>query len=163
MPILSDLTVVEIPGRGGAACWAGKHFADWGARVVTLEAPGGTPFREAPPFYPAPAGGRGSANWAWATLGKTVTGQEMSLDERRRLCLGADVLIVDRDALTPVLDIAPADLARLTASGAMTFRSVCRLKRHAGRGWARTIARASSRTPGTIASAPRSRTSRPPV
>ena len=47
--LLRGLNVVEIPGAG-AAGWATKDLAGWGANVVVLERVAGTPLRrEAPP------------------------------------------------------------------------------------------------------------------
>lgn len=44
---LSDICVVEL-GRGVAAAWCGKVFADLGADVVKVEPPGGDPLRSDP-------------------------------------------------------------------------------------------------------------------
>ena len=63
MTVLNGLTVVAIPGAMGAAAWAAKHLADWGAQVTLLEPPEGTPLRKEPPFYQA-EGERRSAMWA---------------------------------------------------------------------------------------------------
>ncbi len=47
MSILQGLQVVEISGNG-AAGWATKHFADWGARVTILEPAEHAPLRSDP-------------------------------------------------------------------------------------------------------------------
>ena len=48
MSILRGTQVVEISGNG-AAGWATKHFADWGAAVTILEPAEHPPLRSAPP------------------------------------------------------------------------------------------------------------------
>jgi crotonobetainyl-CoA:carnitine CoA-transferase CaiB-like acyl-CoA transferase len=53
MQALSELTVLEL-GEGVAVAFAGKTFADFGADVIKVEAPGGDPARRWGPF----AGGR---------------------------------------------------------------------------------------------------------
>jgi CoA:oxalate CoA-transferase len=49
MQALSELTVLEL-GEGVAVAFAGKTFADFGADVIKVEAPGGDPARREGPF-----------------------------------------------------------------------------------------------------------------
>jgi crotonobetainyl-CoA:carnitine CoA-transferase CaiB-like acyl-CoA transferase len=49
MQALSELTVLEL-GEGVAVAFAGKTFADFGADVIKVEAPGGDPARRWGPF-----------------------------------------------------------------------------------------------------------------
>ena len=68
--LLRGLNVIEITS-GGAAAWAAKDLADWGANVVSFEPSSGSPLREAPPYY-LHDGKRRSATWEWLVRGKTV-------------------------------------------------------------------------------------------
>jgi crotonobetainyl-CoA:carnitine CoA-transferase CaiB-like acyl-CoA transferase len=110
--ILEGLTVVELPGQG-AAGWAGKHFADWGARVIVLERPEGSALREQPPYY-TKDGRRQGALWQWLSRGKAVVrvgaGAATSVDEARALCARADVVVAEAELTEPLLGIAPSEV-----------------------------------------------------
>ncbi len=110
MSILQGLNVVEISGTG-AAGWATKHLADWGARVVILEPAEGTPLRHEPPYYERD-GERRSAQWAWLSRGKTVVrvgdGLPTGVADARALCERADVVVAESDLTEAVLGLPPA-------------------------------------------------------
>ncbi len=103
--ILSGLRVVEISADGSAAM-AAKHFADWGASVIVLEPPEGTPLRQAPPYYPTSDGVR-SATWQWLSRGKTSIrvgqGMPFSPDAAVRLCQSVDVVLFESGIAAEVL------------------------------------------------------------
>ncbi|HJM76696.1 MAG TPA: CoA transferase [Dehalococcoidia bacterium] len=112
MPILQGLKVVEISGNG-AAGWATKHFADWGAGVTILEPAGGSPLRSAPPYYERD-GERCSAMWQWLSRGKTAVrvgdGLATNAAAARTLCEHADVVIAENALAESVLGLTPAEL-----------------------------------------------------
>lgn len=113
MTVLNGLTVVAIPGAMGAAAWAAKHLADWGAQVTLLEPPEGTPLRKEPPFYQA-EGERRSAMWAWLSRGATVvsSGEDLPTTPEiaRATCENADVILIDAAMAESVLGIASSEL-----------------------------------------------------
>ncbi|MDP6605281.1 MAG: CoA transferase, partial [Dehalococcoidia bacterium] len=112
MSILQGLNVVEISGNG-AAGWATKHLADWGAAVTILEPAGGAPLRSAPPYYERD-GERRSGMWQWLSRGKTVVrvGDGLATDgaAARLLCERADVVIAESELAEQVLGLTAAEL-----------------------------------------------------
>jgi crotonobetainyl-CoA:carnitine CoA-transferase CaiB-like acyl-CoA transferase len=107
MPILSDLSIIEISGDGAAAM-AAKQLADWGAAVTIVEPVGGSPLRTAPPYYEKD-GVRKSGTWEWLSRGKTsVTG--LSHADARSLCEAADVVLIESEVAEPVLGLNQRDV-----------------------------------------------------
>ena len=104
--------MVEISGNG-AAGWATKHFADWGAAVTILEPAEHAPLRSAPPYYERD-GERRSATWEWLSRGKTVVpvgdGHATDAAAARALCERADVVIAESALAESVLGLQPAEL-----------------------------------------------------
>jgi benzylsuccinate CoA-transferase BbsE subunit len=102
--LLDGVRVVDV--STGAAAYTGRMFADFGADVVLVEAPGGSLSRRVPPNVMVPAGSADgetvSAHFAFMAAGKrSVTidlasspGQELF----RRLVDASDVLITDAAA-----------------------------------------------------------------
>ena len=66
---LSGVRVAEF-GTGPALAYCGKLFADFGARVVKVEPPGGDADRTLPPLVDVGAGRRESAVFAWLNTNK---------------------------------------------------------------------------------------------
>ena len=122
MAVLTGLRVVEVSGSGAAAL-AGKHFADWGATVMHLEPPGGTPLRTSPPLF-GPEGARRSAAWEWLIAGKQLAevgaAPVRSAEEARAACFGADLVFVESELAAPVLGLHPDELR-----GAFAGRACC--------------------------------------
>jgi crotonobetainyl-CoA:carnitine CoA-transferase CaiB-like acyl-CoA transferase len=120
VPILSGVRVIELSGNGIAGM-AAKHFADWGAEITILEPPGGTPLRDAPPYFDA-SGVRKSALWAWLSRGKRTLrvgeAAPASATAARELCRSADVVLAEREMLASVLGLDAAGLRALTAGAA---------------------------------------------
>jgi crotonobetainyl-CoA:carnitine CoA-transferase CaiB-like acyl-CoA transferase len=114
--ILEGLHVVEI-SASGAAAMAAKHLADWGARVTILEPAGGTPLRDAPPYYEID-GARRSATWAWLSRGKTAA--SLSAADACALCESADVVLAESELTEAVLGLAPGGV-RAGFEGRTTF------------------------------------------
>ncbi len=113
MTILSGVRVVELSGNGIAAM-ACKHFADWGADVTILEPAGGTPLRDAPPYFDF-AGGRRSAMWEWLSRGKrSLRIAAISFNDTRAMCAASDVVVDEREMLGDVLGLKVAGLRALT-------------------------------------------------
>jgi crotonobetainyl-CoA:carnitine CoA-transferase CaiB-like acyl-CoA transferase len=104
--VLSGLRVVEVSAEGAAA-WAGKHFADWGAEVTVLEPAGGSPLRAAPPYYEID-GERRSASWAWLARGRAA----VQLDPASALerCGQADVVLIESELAREVLGLPAVEL-----------------------------------------------------
>ncbi len=92
MKPFNELTVVEISGSVAGA-YAGKLFADYGARVVTVEPPTGDPQRWTGPLS---QGGMSTA-FQYLNTGKSSLGLDASTrsgrDVLRRICSSADVVI----------------------------------------------------------------------
>lgn len=113
MSILSDLRVVAIPGTMGAAAWAAKHLADWGADVTLLEPPEGSPLRGEPPWY-GRGGERRSALWAWLARGTAAVrvgeGLPAGRAEARAACERADVAVIDAEMAGPVLGLEAGEV-----------------------------------------------------
>jgi crotonobetainyl-CoA:carnitine CoA-transferase CaiB-like acyl-CoA transferase len=118
MTLLQDLRVVEISANGSAAT-AAKHFADWGARVTVIEPPGGTPLREAVPWFEA-GGKRHSAAWAWLSRGKVAVNRPVNPADARALCAAADVVFAESELTASVLGLQPAEV-RPQFEGKTTF------------------------------------------
>jgi crotonobetainyl-CoA:carnitine CoA-transferase CaiB-like acyl-CoA transferase len=112
MSVLAGLRVVQVPGFGAAA-WAAKNLADWGAEVLLLEPASGSPLREAPPYYYR-QGERRSGSWAWLARGcrvlKVAPEGPVAPSRAVDLCLGADLVLVDQEMALPVLGLRPAEL-----------------------------------------------------
>jgi crotonobetainyl-CoA:carnitine CoA-transferase CaiB-like acyl-CoA transferase len=104
--ILEGLRVIEVSGSG-AASWAAKHAADWGAEVTILEPAGGTPLRQEPPYYWRDGVER-SATWAWLSSGKRAA----QVDPRRALvlCAGAGLVLIESELARRMLGVSPAAL-----------------------------------------------------
>ena len=66
---LAGIRVAEL-GEGAGLAYAGKLFADLGAEVVKLEAPGGDPLRHLPPLVEAAPGQQESGWFAWLNTNK---------------------------------------------------------------------------------------------
>ena len=112
MTILQGLHVIEISGNGAAAM-AGKHFADWGARVTILEPAGGTPLRDEPPYYQKD-GARRSATWQWLSRGKTAVrvggGAKLTTADALELCETADVVLIENEMTCDVIGLQPSEV-----------------------------------------------------
>jgi len=118
--VLKGLRVIEI-SAGGAAAWAAKHCAGWGADVFVLEPAGGSPLRHAPPYYERD-GERRSAASAWLSRGKTAA--RVGQGEALALCEQADVVLVESELARAVLGIEPSALrARLEGKAACVLIS----------------------------------------
>ncbi len=113
MSILAGIRAVAIPGPMGAAAWAAKHLADWGAEVTLLEPPEGAALREAPPWYEVD-GERRSATWTWVSRGATSVrvGEELETTPAvaRAACERADVVVIDSEMAERLLGLAPSEL-----------------------------------------------------
>ena len=88
---LSHLRVVEL-SRDTPSAYCGRQFATWGADVVVLEPPGGSPLRRRSPF--APHAPEVSLLWCYLAAGKRVAAIP-SAAEFQRLLDGADILVTD--------------------------------------------------------------------
>ena len=103
--LLGELTIVEHCSRVAAAACA-REFARWGAQVLALEPPHGSPLRRTPPFIER-NGASHSMLWLSLTQGKTIEQLDHGLDSPRLL-----------DALEHAdLFITDAPLAALQAAG----------------------------------------------
>jgi benzylsuccinate CoA-transferase BbsE subunit len=95
MQALEGLRVLDLSGPMGN--YAGKLFADMGADVILVEAPGGTELRREPPFIGDVAGVERSLNFAYQNTSKrgicldldTASGQRLL----RELAATADLVI----------------------------------------------------------------------
>ena len=105
--LLRGLNVVEI-SASGAAAWATKDLADWGANVVVLEPPEGSPLRNEPPWYER-EGERRSATWQWLSRGKTVVaagpGLATTPEDALALCREADLVVAEHEPLAALLGL----------------------------------------------------------
>jgi crotonobetainyl-CoA:carnitine CoA-transferase CaiB-like acyl-CoA transferase len=108
MSLLSSLRVIEVSGSGAAA-WAAKHFADWGAEVTILEPAGGTPLRHQPPIYEKD-GVEKSATWAWLSRGKVAVRGHLASDEALNACRDADVVLAEAELCQNVLGVPATEL-----------------------------------------------------
>ncbi len=110
--LLRGLNVVEV-SASGAAAWAATSLADWGANVVVLEPPEGTPLREEPPWYERD-GERRSATWQWLSRGKTIVaagpGQATTPKDAIALCREADLVVAEHQPLAALLGLDPSEL-----------------------------------------------------
>lgn len=90
------IRVVEI-GSGTALAFCGKLFADFGAEVVKVEAPGGDPGRHSPPLVQTGDGRRESAYFAWLNTNKrSITADlqsEPGLARVRSIVAGSDIVL----------------------------------------------------------------------
>lgn len=99
MSALAHLRVVELCDDIPAAACA-RQFAAWGADVLTVEPPSGSPLRRLPPLVEAPDGERVSLVWEYLGANKRVF--TLDLDDapsRARfhaLIAQADVFVTDR-------------------------------------------------------------------
>lgn len=106
MGILGKLRIVEISAIGAAA-EAARHFVGWGAEVVILEPPAGSPLRGLAPHYEA-CGERRSAAWDWLGRGKRAV--RLPPEEARALCEAADLVLIEPSLAEAVLGLAPTAL-----------------------------------------------------
>lgn len=119
MNSLTGLKVVELT-RGVAAAYCGRQFAAWGADVVGLEPPGGSPLRRRSPFATGASGEVHSLLWANVAANKrTMLLSALGPDGLADLLARADIFVTDYE---------PAELAELgVASDAIParFPSLC--------------------------------------
>ncbi len=110
--LLRGINVVEV-SASGAAAWATKDLADWGANVAVLEPPEGTPLRHEPPWYERD-GQRQSGTWQWLSRGKTVVAvgpdRPTTPADALALCREADLVVAEHEPLAALLGLDPADL-----------------------------------------------------
>src|SRR5689334_3702267 len=98
---LAGLTIVDVSG-GPAASFAGSLFADFGAHVVVVEPPGGSPLRRL-----GPAAVR--AVW-WKIAARNKCSLALDIAEAKgagvaaRLLAHADIVLRDDDTLPAWLD-----------------------------------------------------------
>ena len=126
---LSDLTVIEV-GDGLAGAFAAKAFADFGANVIKVEAPGGDPSRRRGPFPGGESHPEKSGQFLYLNANKRSITLDLSRTAGRealsRLAAGADILMTD---MSPpelaAIDMEPApflaDKPRLTWTAITTF------------------------------------------
>jgi len=88
---------------------AGKHMADWGATVTTLEPLEGSPLRNAPPYYEKD-GEQRSATWQWLSRGKAAV--QLTPEAAREACGRAGVVFVESEMAPAVLGLKPPELRR---------------------------------------------------
>ena len=74
---LAHLRVLEL-GRDVATAYCGRQFASWGADVVVVEPPGGSPLRRFPPFAPGRDGTPISLLWTNVAANKRAVRLEES-------------------------------------------------------------------------------------
>ncbi|HLK23292.1 MAG TPA: CoA transferase [Caulobacteraceae bacterium] len=93
----SGIRVAEF-GRGHAAAYCGKLFADFGAEVVKVEPPGGDPDRRLwPPFADVGGGAKESALFAWLNTNKaSIIADPDDAERLGEIAGAADVLIDGR-------------------------------------------------------------------
>jgi len=109
---LSHLRVIELcDGLAGAYC--GRQFAAWGAEVVAVEPPGGSPLRRIEPCVAGRDGAQASLVWEYVAAGKRSAVGDLADDAGRARLAGtivrADVFITDwspRRLLAAGLDYA---------------------------------------------------------
>ncbi len=96
---LKGLRVVEL-GSGDAVAYCGKQFADFGAEVIKIEAPGGDPSRALGVLVDAGTGKRESAHFAWLNTNKqSITAdiaEAADVERVRALLQTADLLLDSR-------------------------------------------------------------------
>jgi crotonobetainyl-CoA:carnitine CoA-transferase CaiB-like acyl-CoA transferase len=95
---LAHLQVLELcDDLPGAFC--ARQFAAWGAEVIVLEPPGGTPLRRAAPRVPDDGGVPVSLLWEYVAANKRTTPIDphdpAGRGRLRDLLVGADVLVTD--------------------------------------------------------------------
>ena len=92
---LSDCIVLDL--TEGGFNWCGKVLADFGADVIKVEPPGGSPTRGIGPFVDGRDGAERSLYWAAYCVNKRSVvidmGEPAGLAKFRRLADGADILI----------------------------------------------------------------------
>ena len=92
---LSECTVLDL--SEGGVNWCGKVLADFGADVIKVEPPGGSPTRKIGPFVDGRPGTDRSLFWAAYCVNKRSVVIDLSepagTDRFRRLADGADILI----------------------------------------------------------------------
>ena len=94
---LRDLRVLEF-SREVAAAYCGRQFATWGADVVVVEPPGGSPLRRLHPIATGRDGEPVSLVWTNVAAGKrTLSPPGTDAATIRALLAGADVFITDHD------------------------------------------------------------------
>jgi crotonobetainyl-CoA:carnitine CoA-transferase CaiB-like acyl-CoA transferase len=90
------IRVLEI-GTGTGVAYCGKIFADFGAEVIKVEAPGGDPVRHWPPLVDTGGGRHESAYFAWLNTNKRSVVADLHTDAGMRtvgeLLSSADVLL----------------------------------------------------------------------
>lgn len=106
MTVLKGLRIIEISAMGATAD-AARHFAGWGAEVVILEPPSGTPLRESVPHYEVRSQRR-SATWDWLSRGKRTV--RVRPEAARMLCEAADLVLIEPALAQSVLGLAPTEL-----------------------------------------------------
>lgn len=125
---LHGYRVVDLTDELGAL--AGKMFADYGAEVIAIEPPGGSPLRRIPPFLTEPAGPEDSSYFQAMAAGKRSVvldlAQEQGRDLLRRLTSAADFLIESfpvgyLDALGLSYDVLAAVNPRLIYTSVTPF------------------------------------------
>jgi crotonobetainyl-CoA:carnitine CoA-transferase CaiB-like acyl-CoA transferase len=90
---LGGVRVAEF-GTGEALAYCGKLFADFGASVVKVEAPGGDPGRATPPLVDRGDGVMESGVFAWLNTNKqSVTVADGDAGRLREIAGASDVLI----------------------------------------------------------------------
>ncbi len=96
--LLEGIRVLDL-GRNVAAPFAAKLFADYGADVIKVEAPGGDPARRAGPFLHDEPHPEHSALFLHVNTGKRGVTLDLATDEGQRLLRGlaaeADVIVED--------------------------------------------------------------------
>ncbi|KQP04480.1 formyl-CoA transferase [Pseudorhodoferax sp. Leaf265] len=109
---LRGLRVLEI-GTGPALAYTGKLFADFGAEVVKVEAPGGDPWEQMPPLLPEVA--PRSALWAWLHTNKRSVTADPVADAgwMEQLAQTCDV-VLDARALDAGLSVLERPIAGAT-------------------------------------------------
>jgi crotonobetainyl-CoA:carnitine CoA-transferase CaiB-like acyl-CoA transferase len=92
--------VLEL-GTGIALAFCGKIFADFGAEVIKVEAPGGDPLRRMPPLADVGDGPPDSGYFAWLNTNKSSLVADLAdaTDAERvaRLARDADIVLDARD------------------------------------------------------------------
>lgn len=118
MLALAGLRVLEI-GAGSALAYAGKLFADFGAELIKVEHPGDQPWREMPPWLPAPAdAGAPGALYAWLNTNKrSVTAGPGDAAWLATLARSCD-LVLDGRALAEGLDALAAPVWAMPGAAA---------------------------------------------
>jgi crotonobetainyl-CoA:carnitine CoA-transferase CaiB-like acyl-CoA transferase len=115
---LSDLRVIDLSDSiAGQFC--GRMFADFGAAVMLVEPPSGSPTRQMPPFDPA-KDGEGSLLFFHLNLGKQSVVIDRATDQGRaqllQLAKSADAIIVGLDADRAALRAAnPSSIVTLVS------------------------------------------------